>query len=506
MKIEKIRVGVVGEYQSGKSLLINCLLKQPIATIGDGDSTTHAIVIYSYTEENERVELFDSKGKVVDTFEVEDFKRRGLQDTNFAIKKIDVYLNNQLLKDFVLVDMPGMGYSDEEDEIAEDAMKEIDYAILVERNTKAIGDRSFRYIDALEYHRIPYYFVLNCVERDWVVQGKKWHPTSPYNINLARRNKLQLTDCYKPMIFPFEEEDLLVVNLMWYWYSIQDEDDELLKKEEIQSAINLELRKYDKEIVEKISKFHLIEKIFSMENRMYLELKKEIKEEIQKLRNEVCPVGTIQAFAFERIPEGWMICDGRWLQVLDYPELFGAIGHTFGKVDDDSFRIPDLRGRFVRGWGKDSGIDKNRKFGSAQGDAIQKHIHSFDTTRLLISDGGKHYHPLWCDEYDTVYSVTGLAGTDKGKRMCYPTNSYSSGKTDLGPYAGEHNHSITALEHPIGAPATCEEDIRLASETRPTNVALLYCIKTGIHSEARFFSNLDGDIVENPYADIDDSI
>lgn len=477
MKIEKIRVGVVGEYQSGKSLLINCLLKQPIATIGEGDSTTHTIVSYFYAEEvkKEEVVLFDCKGEVVETLKIERFKTCGLPDTDFAIKRIDVYLNNQLLKDFVLVDMPGMGYSDEEDRIAEDAMKEIDYAILVESNTKAIGDRSLIYVETLERQRIPYYFILNCIERGRNIQGKKWHPTSPYNVDLARRNKLQLMDCYRPMIFPFEEEDLLVVNLMWYWYSIQDVDDELLKKEEIQSAI-VELRKCDKEIVERISKFHLIEKIFSMENRMYLMLKKEIKEEVQKLKNEVCPIGTIQAFAFERIPDGWMICDGRELKLSDYPELFRAIGNTFGGNGESLFRIPDLRGRFVRGWNKDGSIDEKRKFGSLQDDAIQEHSHMFNQNSNKTKSDGSHTH-----EFYRSYDHKAGLGTKKCNYVYDGYSSDSDSKKAKVCYSGSsHEHELPEMS--VGN-VNSNSIIRTSKETRPTNVALLYCIKVGSNFE-----------------------
>ena len=241
--------------------------------------------------------------------------------------------------------------------------------------------------------------------------------------------------------------------------------------------------KYTKNDVRKASQFELIEKIFGMDNKMYLELKQELKEEIAKLKNEVCPVGTIQAFAFNRIPNGWMICDGRSLDPKVHNELFLAIGTTFGGDGEISFVIPDLRGRFVRGWNSgDGNNDKDRQFGSLQEDALQKHIHSFDTTKLSISAGGRHYHPLWCDEYNTVISVTGLAGYNEAKRMCYPTTSVSAGskKTDLGPYAGEHNHLITVSDYPIGEPSSYDENVRLASENRPTNIALLYCIKVGL--------------------------
>ena len=45
-----LRIGIIGEFQSGKSLLVNCLLQRPIATVGRGVATTHTVVYYSYSK------------------------------------------------------------------------------------------------------------------------------------------------------------------------------------------------------------------------------------------------------------------------------------------------------------------------------------------------------------------------------------------------------------------------------------------------------------------------
>jgi microcystin-dependent protein len=37
---------------------------------------------------------------------------------------------------------------------------------------------------------------------------------------------------------------------------------------------------------------------------------------------------------------GWMLCDGRLLEVEQYPELFAALGYLYGG-SDNSFKIPD---------------------------------------------------------------------------------------------------------------------------------------------------------------------
>ena len=69
--MSNLKFGIVGQYQSGKSLLINCLLQQPIATVGVGNATTHTIVNYIYSE-NEYVEIVDAND--VSKLPLEDLK------------------------------------------------------------------------------------------------------------------------------------------------------------------------------------------------------------------------------------------------------------------------------------------------------------------------------------------------------------------------------------------------------------------------------------------------
>ena len=61
-------------------------------------------------------------------------------------------------------------------------------------------------------------------------------------------------------------------------------------------------------------------------------------------------VGEIRAFAAELVPDGWTECDGRSLPVTNHARLFDVIGTRFGVDDAGRFRIPNLRGAFVRGW------------------------------------------------------------------------------------------------------------------------------------------------------------
>lgn len=467
--MKPFRFGIVGEYQSGKSLLINCILHRPIATIGVGLATTHTIVNYIYAEKEHVV--YKTDDGVCNSLSINELKEL---DTRSDIAEIDVYLINERLRNFILTDMPGFGANEKDNIAARRMLREIDFAILIAWNDKIMGanGQSYNEIKILKALNIPYYFFLNCTNTD------RWRCDDDENIHIAQRD-LTLLDFHRPSCYPVSTTSVNIVNLMWYWYSICGDDDELISRKKNVSAFKVyEIDNHVKQDVGRASNFELIKKLFDMDNLTYLELRREIKEEMMRLKNEICPIGTIQAFAYNSIPYGWMLCDGHSELIAEYPELYELIGFTYGGDGSTSFCVPDLRGRFIRGYDNSGKIDAERKFGSKQEDSFQKHLHDFDVSMLKLLENGKHYHPLWCNEYDTVYDISGLASSDKAKRMCYPSNESGSGKTDLGPYAGGHSHELTLSGSPISFP---KQDgsipLNTSTETRPKNIALLYCIK-----------------------------
>ena len=135
------------------------------------------------------------------------------------------------------------------------------------------------------------------------------------------------------------------------------------------------------------------------------------------------PSGAVSAFAMVSAPTGWLKANGSAVSRTTYANLFTAIGTLYGVGDGSTtFNLPDLRGEFVRGWDDSRGIDSGRVFGSAQADELKSHVHSVSTQ----------------------------LGTAGGAPQ-------SSGSSSLNPY----NTNATG-----------------GAETRPRNIALLYCIKT----------------------------
>jgi microcystin-dependent protein len=56
-------------------------------------------------------------------------------------------------------------------------------------------------------------------------------------------------------------------------------------------------------------------------------------------------VGEIRMFAGNFAPYGWMFCEGQIISIAEYETLFTLIGTTYGGDGQETFALPDLRGR-----------------------------------------------------------------------------------------------------------------------------------------------------------------
>lgn len=140
------------------------------------------------------------------------------------------------------------------------------------------------------------------------------------------------------------------------------------------------------------------------------------------------PAGFVSAFAGGTAPSGWLECNGVSIAVASYPDLHAAIGYTYGG-SGASFNLPDLRGEFIRGWDHGRGVDSGRAQGSSQADLLKSHNH------ITVEAGS------WPYGSTTPNEVSGATYTAVSQAQAYTS---STGGT----------------------------------ETRPRNVAMMYCIKT----------------------------
>lgn len=108
-------------------------------------------------------------------------------------------------------------------------------------------------------------------------------------------------------------------------------------------------------------------------------------------------VGDIIIFAGKNIPLNYLLCDGTLLDKDIYILLYNKIGTTWGSLSGNSFPLPDLRGRFLRGTDKgqsrDSRIDL-RTGGDAVGSILATSITGLPTSSFTgtPSSSGEHAH------------------------------------------------------------------------------------------------------------------
>ena len=71
---------------------------------------------------------------------------------------------------------------------------------------------------------------------------------------------------------------------------------------------------------------------------------------------EFAPVGTIGLFGGNYAPPGWLVADGSTLPISAYPQLFAAIGTSFGGNGTTDFNLPNLFNCAAVGAGKGPGL------------------------------------------------------------------------------------------------------------------------------------------------------
>jgi len=133
------------------------------------------------------------------------------------------------------------------------------------------------------------------------------------------------------------------------------------------------------------------------------------------------PPGTIVAYGGKTAPAGWLLCNGASLDKALYPALFAAISSNFGTYDAAHFNVPDLRGRFLRGWDNganrdpeagtrkkmDTGGATGDNVGSVQLDEFKSHTHNF--VAMYQTNGNDGSSPLY-ERYGDYWTATTAAG------------------------------------------------------------------------------------------------
>jgi microcystin-dependent protein len=149
--------------------------------------------------------------------------------------------------------------------------------------------------------------------------------------------------------------------------------------------------------------------------------------------NNLVPSGAVMVFAMNSAPSGWLAANGDTIpngsgtvqgKTENFAVLYSLIGTTYGSAG----KLPDLRGYFVRGSGTNGDGTASGGFGGKQADSFANHNHTINAGQQNGISNGCGFDNTFqkANDYDCGLGVTGSSG---------------------------------------------------GTETRPKNIAMLYCIK-----------------------------
>lgn len=144
------------------------------------------------------------------------------------------------------------------------------------------------------------------------------------------------------------------------------------------------------------------------------------------------PVGTIVPFGGPTAPDGWKLCDGSEVLIIDYESLFLVIGYNYGPIStvtSGNFKLPDLRGRLPLGADNMGGSSANRTLDTSADTLglsntktseltirqrnLPEHRHKFESTNADSNVGVDQFYAVTDTEANTtaegVSNTLGLA-------------------------------------------------------------------------------------------------
>jgi hypothetical protein len=162
-------------------------------------------------------------------------------------------------------------------------------------------------------------------------------------------------------------------------------------------------------------------------------------------------IGMVAPFAMGSVPTGWLHCNGSAVSRDTYSLLYSKVGDTYGAGNGSTtFNLPNLQDEFIRGSSGTLAV------GSKQADAFKSHSHTGSTSHKTLTGS--------INQQGNRASINGGTGVFSG------SGSTSYGKEDIGgaipstiSLDASHSHTFTTA-------------VTGGTETRPRNVAMMYCI------------------------------
>jgi hypothetical protein len=185
-----------------------------------------------------------------------------------------------------------------------------------------------------------------------------------------------------------------------------------------------------------------------------------IKEFLLYNARWINPVGVISLWpglSDSALPPSFKVCDGSLLSRTDYPQLFNVLETRYGFTTSSNFRLPDLRGVFIRG------LDNRTP---ALGGRDPSHI------RYEAEDIG-----LGTYQQDSIQNIYGEIWANRLMGDGPHGTEFASGPFQIGPNVGAVSSGGEIIFSGRKVIFNAALAVRTDTETRPKNVALHYIIK-----------------------------
>ena len=193
------------------------------------------------------------------------------------------------------------------------------------------------------------------------------------------------------------------------------------------------------------------------------------------------PTGSVFCMAVATVPSGYLECNGQSISRTTYAALFAVIGTQYGSASGSTFKVPELRGEFIRGFDNGRGADSGRSIGSHQNNDNAQHTHTTTHNHSFSDSGTTSTKTLrgTVQQIAETYAASGTATGVFSKLGNFQSSATPSG-TDTSPAGGfamnaDHDHTFSVSgntsihDGPTGPSGT--------TESRPRNIAMMYIIK-----------------------------